>query len=71
MATAEDNKKPEFVDINTDGIDEEGFLKAAVDAIGTVGKAPDKTLDKDTFVKVFKYTGDFAKFKNAELKREA
>ena len=28
-------------------------------------------MDKDTFIKVFKYTGDFAKFKNSDLKREA
>lgn len=71
IVTPEDNKQPVLVDIDTTDITEEGFLKAAVDAIGEVGKAADKTLDKDTFIKVFKYTGDFAKFKNSELKKEA
>ena len=44
-------------------IEEEEFVKRSVDAIGEVKKAG-KILDKDTFVKIFKYTGDFAKFKN-------
>lgn len=44
-------------------VSEEEFLKRAVEAIGEVKKAG-KVLDKDTFVKIFKYTGDFAKFKN-------
>ena len=47
-----------------DGLDEEGFLKAAVEAIGEVTKTPQNTLDQKSFIKVFKYTGDFAKFKN-------
>lgn len=69
MAQPEDHKAPELTDIDTTDLDEEGFLKAAVDAIGTITKAADKTLDKETFVKVFKYTGDFAKFKNQALKK--
>lgn len=71
QAQPEDAKQTEFTTIDTTDIDEEGFLKAAIDAIGSVTKAADKTLDKDTFIKVFKYTGDFAKFKNTELKKEA
>lgn len=63
QAQPEDNKQ-DLTNIDTTDLDEEGFLKAAVDAIGTVTKTPNKTLDKDTFIKVFKYTGDFAKFKN-------
>jgi hypothetical protein len=51
-------------------MNEEAFLQAAVEQIGTVVKTPMKTLDKDTFIKVFKYTGDFAKFKNADFKRD-
>ena len=69
QGTAEDNKALEFTEINTEGLDDEGFLKATVDAIGTITKAADKTLDKDTFLKVFKYTGEFAKFKNGEMKK--
>ena len=53
-----------------DGITEEEFVKRAVEAIGEVKKAG-KILDKDSFVKIFKYTGDYAKFKNQELKRAA
>ena len=49
--------------IPMDGITEEEFVKRAVEAIGEVKKAG-KILDKDSFVKIFKYTGDYAKFKN-------
>jgi len=28
-------------------------------------------LEKDSFIKVFKYTGDFAKLKNKEIKKNA
>ena len=61
QASPEDAKTASLPDINTDGLNEEGFLQAAVEQIGTVVKTPQKTLDKDTFIKVFKYTGDFAK----------
>jgi len=57
--------------IDTTGLDEEGFLKAAVEAIGDVKKTSQNTLEKDTFIKVFKYTGDFAKFKNSAMKKDA
>lgn len=70
QATPEENKQV-MPNIETEGLDEEGFLKAAVDSIGTVKKTANKTLDKESFIKVFKYTGDFAKFKNAELKKTA
>ena len=53
-----------------EGIDEEEFVKRAVEAIGEVKKS-NKLLEKDTFVKIFKYTGDFAKFKNQEIKKKA
>jgi len=71
QAQPEDNKMTEMPTIDTTGLDEEGFLKAAVEAIGAVTKTPSKTLDKESFIKVFKYTGEFAKFKNAELKKTA
>ena len=70
QAQPEENKT-EMATIDPTDLDEEGFLKAAVDNIGTVAKTAQNTLDKDSFIKVFKYTGDFAKFKNAELKRTA
>ena len=34
-------------------------------------KTKHKTLDKDCFIKVFKYTGDFAKLRSKELKKKA
>ena len=71
QAQPEDNKQPELPNIDTTDLDEEGFLKAACEAIGTITKTPQKTLDKESFIKVFKYTGEFAKFKNTELKKVA
>ena len=47
---------------------ESEFLEKAMDVIGTLNKTPRKTLDKDSFIKVFKYTGEFAKLKCADLK---
>jgi len=64
QALPEDSKQAELPAIDTTDLDEEGFLKAACEAIGTVTKTPQKTLDKESFIKVFKYTGEFAKFKN-------
>lgn len=71
QAQPEDNKQAEMPAIDASSLDEEGFLKAAVDNIGEIRKTANNTLEKDSFIKVFKYTGDFAKFKNAELKRTA
>lgn len=70
QATAEDNKV-EIVAIPTEGISEEEYLEKAIEAIGEVKKTPRHTLDKDTFIKVFKYTGDFAKMKNKAMKEQA
>jgi hypothetical protein len=70
QAQADDNKL-DLPNIPTTGISEEEFLEKAVEVIGTVKKTSKKTLDKDSFIKVFKYTGDFAKLKNKELKRIA
>jgi len=66
-----DNTNEPLETIDTAGLDEEGFLKAAVEAIGDVKKTSQNTLEKDTFIKVFKYTGDFAKFKNSAMKKDA
>ena len=68
QATAEDAKGVELPNILTDGITEEEFLEKAIEIIGPIKKTPQKILEKDCFVKVFKYTGDFAKLKNKELK---
>jgi len=70
-AAQPDDNKSDLTNIETEGLDEEGFLKAAVEAIGEVQKTSQNTLDQKSFIKVFKYTGDFAKFKNQSLKQEA
>lgn len=36
-----------------------------------ISKTAQKTLSKDSFIKIFKYTGDFAKLKSRELKQKA
>jgi hypothetical protein len=69
QATPEDNKL-DLPNISAD-IPEEEFLEKAMEAIGQVKKTEKKTLSKDTFIKVFKYTGDFAKLKNKEIKKQA
>jgi hypothetical protein len=70
QATADDNRTNLPV-ILTEGISEEEFLEKAIEAIGTVKKTNRKTLEKDSFIKIFKYTGDFAKLKNKEMKKNA
>lgn len=57
--------------IDLDGITEEEFLNKAVEKIGTVQKTPQKTLTKECFIKIFKYTGDFAKLKSRDTKAKA
>jgi len=52
------------------GVSEDDYVKQSIEAIGEV-KKNGKILDKDTFVKIFKYTGDYAKFKNQEIKKKA
>jgi hypothetical protein len=69
-ASAEDYMT-KIEDIETTGITEEEFVERAVKAIGEVKKNDNKTLTKDTFIRVFKYTGDFAKMRSASLKSQA
>lgn len=65
----EEKKGTELETIPLD-ISEEEFLNKAAEKIGTIQKAG-KTLSKDSFIKIFKYTGDFAKLKSKELKKKA
>jgi len=70
-ASAEDYMtKVQEVDAN---LTEEEFVVKAVELIGEVEKNPNnnKVLSKDTFIKIFKYTGDFAKIRCAHLKKSA
>lgn len=69
QATADDIK----INMPTVSLDlgEDEFLEEAAKAIGEPKKTARKTLEKETFIKVFKYTGDFAKMKNKQLKAKA
>ena len=72
VGTPDDNKMPELPSLIKDGISEEEFLEKAMETIGTLKKSQDKkTLDKESFIKVFKYMGEFAKIRNKEAKKSA
>lgn len=62
------HKANQIENINLENISEEEFLNQVVEKIGTVQKSKNKTLAKDTFIKIFKYTGDFAKLRSKDIK---
>ena len=70
QASAEDHmtkiEEFDFTDMT-----EEQFLEKCVECIGEVKKNENKTLQKDTFIKIFKYTGDFAKLRSKGIKAAA
>jgi len=70
MANAEENKQPELTQISTD-LPEAEFLEKAIEAIGPLKKTSRKTLEKDSFIKVFKYMGDYNKMKTRDLKKDS
>ena len=61
--------KIEEIDITN--MTEEEFLEKAIEHIGEVKKNENKTLSKDSFIKIFKYTGDFAKLRSKGMKAKA
>lgn len=65
------SEKPLVEHIDTDNISEEEFLKIAIEKITPIQKTANKTLSKESFIKIFKYTGDFAKIKSRDLKAKA
>lgn len=70
QASAEDHMtKIEEFDITN--MTEEEFLEKAIESIGEVKKNENKTLQKDTFIRIFKYTGDFAKLRSKGIKAKA
>ena len=70
QASAEDHMtKLEEIDL-TD-ISEEDFITKAVELIGSIKKNENKTLQKDSFIKIFKYAGDFAKLRSKGIKAKA
>ena len=58
-------------DIDIEGLTEEQFLEKASEKILPVNKTANKTLAKDSFIKIFKYCGDLAKMKSKEVKKIA
>jgi hypothetical protein len=60
-----------LVEIDIVDITEDEFVQKAVEAIGEVKKNDNKTLTKDSFIKIFKYTGDFAKIRSKGIKAKA
>jgi hypothetical protein len=71
VGSLEEKKTTQLENINLESITEDEFLVQAVDKIGTIQKTASKTLAKETFIKIFKYTGDFAKLRSKELKKKA
>jgi len=60
-----------MVHIDSTNLSEEEFMVKAIETIGDLSYTPKKTLTKESFIKVFRYTGDFAKLKGRELKKTA
>ena len=58
-------------EIDVLNLSEPEFLDMVVEKIGSIKKNENKTLHKDSFVKIFKYTGDFAKLKSKGLKQKS
>jgi len=70
QASAEDHMtKIEEIDITN--ITEEEFVEKVHTLVGEVKKTENKTLTKDSFVQIFKYTGDFAKLRSKGIKAKA
>ena len=68
QAAAQEHFKLEDIDITS--VTEEEFLEKAIQLIGEV-KKENKILSKDSFMKIFKYTGDFAKIRSQDIKARA
>lgn len=54
-------------------LSEDDFVAKVVELVGDIKKNENnsKVLSKDSFIKIFKYTGDFAKIKSSSLKKNA
>ena len=46
-------------------------MNKVVEIVGEVKKNDNKTITKDCFIKIFKYTGDFAKLRSKGVKSKA
>ena len=70
QASAEDHMT-KVEDLDVLNLSEPDFLEMVVEKIGPLKKNENKTLHKDSFIKIFKYTGDFAKLKSKGLKQKS
>lgn len=61
--------KMEEIDLNN--VTEDEFIEKVIKAMGEIQKNDNKTLTKDSFIKIFKYTGDFAKLRSKGQKAKA
>ena len=58
-------------EIDVTNITDTEFIAKAKEKIGEIQKNDKKLLVKDTFIKIFKYAGDFAKIKSKDIKAAA
>ena len=65
----EEKKKDIMENIDINKLSEEEFLNVAIERIGDVEKTKNKTIARESFVKIFRFTGEFAKYKCRELKK--
>lgn len=65
-----EEKKDIMEDLNMATITEDEFLDKAIQKIGDIQKTKNKTLAKDSFIKVFRMTGEFAKLRSKEVKKQ-
>ena len=56
-------------DMDMENITEDEFLSKAVERIGVINKTKNKTLAKDSFIKIFRFTGEFAKLRSKDVKK--
>ena len=63
QASAEDHMT-KVVEIDLTNITEDDFINQAILNIGEIQKNDKKLLVKDTFIKIFKYAGDYAKLRS-------
>lgn len=58
-------------DIDISNLTDAEFVATAKEKIGEIQKNDKKLLVKDTFIKIFKYAGDYAKLKSKDIKAQA
>jgi len=70
QASAEDHMT-KIEEINFVGMTEDEFISEVIVKVGDIKKNDNKTLHKDTFIRIFKYTGDFTKLRSKGIKAKA